>query len=98
MELLREMEFQGIAVTYKRTKVHCKVFEDNSGAIAMASSEKYRPRTKHINIKLHHFREYVDNGSISIHYLSTDQQPADVLMKPASLPVFEKHRKSLIGW
>jgi Reverse transcriptase (RNA-dependent DNA polymerase) len=40
-------------------KVHCKLFEDNSGALEMARLPKMRPRTKHLCVKMHHFREYV---------------------------------------
>jgi hypothetical protein len=32
-------------------KIHCKVFEDNAGAIEIANVPKMRPRTKHLNIK-----------------------------------------------
>jgi len=38
-------------------KIHCKVFEDNEGAIEIANVPKMRPRTKHLNIKYHHFCE-----------------------------------------
>ena len=34
------------------------VFEDNNGAIELANEPKYRPRTKHINVKYHHFRDF----------------------------------------
>jgi len=34
-------------------------FEDNKGAIELAKEPKYRPRTKHISIKWHHFREHI---------------------------------------
>ena len=37
--------------------VHCKLFEDNNGALELAKAPRYRPRTKHIAVKYHHFRE-----------------------------------------
>ena len=39
--------------------IRCTLFEDNSGALELATTPKMRPRTKHINIKYHHFQEYV---------------------------------------
>ena len=33
----------------------CKLFEDNNGALTLAKDPKYRPRTKHIALKYHHF-------------------------------------------
>ena len=43
-------------------KIHCKVYEDNSGALEMVKEYKYRLSTKLLKIKLHHFRDYVDWG------------------------------------
>jgi hypothetical protein len=52
------------------------VFEDNSGALEMAKVHKYQPRTKHLNVQLHHFRDYVEQQEISIHAINTNDQPA----------------------
>ena len=41
------------------SKVKCRVFEDNIGARTIATVPRYRPRTKHINIKYWHFIEHV---------------------------------------
>ena len=43
---------------------------------------KYRPRTKHLNVRLHHFRDFVERKEITIHAInSTKDQPADFLTK-----------------
>ena len=55
MELLKEMKEKGFDVLDHKVKVHCIVFEDNSSAIEMAVVHKWRPRTKHLATKLHHF-------------------------------------------
>ena len=59
MELLNEMKEKGFDVLDHKVKVHCRVFEDNSGAIEMAVVHKWRPCTKHLATKLHHFRSYI---------------------------------------
>ena len=76
------MKEKGFDVLDHKVKVHCRVFEDNSGAIEMVVVHKWRPRTKHIATKLHHFRSYVNSGEISVHKIDTSLQPADVLTKP----------------
>ena len=48
MELLKEMKEKVFDVLDHKVKVHCRVFEDNSGAIEMAVVHKWRPRTKHL--------------------------------------------------
>jgi hypothetical protein len=98
MNLLEEMKEKGFPIDPDTPRVHCKVFEDNSGALAMGREYKYRPRTKHLCVKLHHFRHYVEQGRISIHPISTHLQPADILTKPVPQDILEKHRKVIMGW
>ena len=62
MWLLQEAHDHGIPVLTNPPKIHCKVFEDNAGAIEIAKVPKMRPRTKHLNIKYHHFREESRKG------------------------------------
>ena len=78
--------------------MHCKVYEDNSGALEMAREYKYRPRTKFLNIKLHHFSDYVERGEISIHKVSTHDQHADYITKPLNEATHIKNRKVVQGW
>jgi len=98
IELLKEMKQLGYPVCSTEADIHCRVFEDNSGAVEIAREKKYRPRTKHLNVKLHHFRSYVDSGAISIHPISTTEQPADYLTKSLIHDQFVKLRKMIMGW
>ena len=98
VNLLKELKENKFKVSDEVTKIHCKVFEDNAGAIEIAKEDKYRPRTKHLNCRLHHFRSYVDSGEVSIHKIDTFDQPADLLTKPLNEVDFERHRLSMMGW
>lgn len=98
MALVVELEEAGFPFPVDTPKVHCKTFEDNSGALEMAKVPKMRPRTRHLNIKYHHFREHVKNGDISIHAISTDDQMADIFTKPLDRALFSKHRMAIMGW
>jgi hypothetical protein len=95
--LLEEMKQLGFNVHTTTAKVHCRVFQDNSGAIEIANNPKYRPRTKHINQRFHFFRSYVGKN-ISVHPIATADQVADTLTKPLSESLFVKHRFVLQGW
>jgi hypothetical protein len=81
-----------------KPNIHCTLFEDNNGALELANSPRYRPRTKHIAIKYHHFREHVKTGKISIHAIDTKQQIADIFTKALPAPSFTYLRQKLIGW
>ena len=79
--------------------VKCKLFEDNNGALELARAPKYRPRTKHIALKYHHFRNFVKEGRVEILPIDTKQQIADIFTKGISDVVLFKHlRHKLLGW
>ena len=98
MNLLQEMKDFGFDIGNTQPKIHCRVFEDNSGALELAKSPRMRPRTKYINIKYHHFRSYVADGSITIHKIDTADQVADYLTKALSPTLLQKHRLKVQGW
>ena len=78
--------------------IHCKLFEDNSGAVELANVPKMRPRTKHINTKYHHFRQYIFDKIIEIVQVPTTEQLADLLTKNLGIELFFKFRKLVCGW
>ena len=98
MQTLQEMKKLNFKVLNHTPKVHCKAFEDNSGALEMAVIHKWRPRTKHLATKLHHFRQYVNSGEITVHAINTSEQPADYLTKPLNVDLLQRHRKTVQGW
>ena len=98
MNLLKEFKHQGFDVGNTKPEIYCEVFEDNSGAVEMAMNHKYRPRTKHLNVKLHHFRDYVTRKEIIIKAIRTDKQLADILTKPVEEKILVRMREILMGW
>lgn len=54
---------------------------DNTSALDLASSEAYRPRTKHIDIRFHHLRDQIVKGVIQPMHVVTEKQVADSLTK-----------------
>ena len=64
----------------------------------MAKSHKFRPRTKHINVRLRYFCDYVARGDVSIHKIDTKEQPDDMLTKPLSPDLLKIHGKRVMEW
>ena len=95
--ILQEMKKRGFPVFATTAQVHCRVFQDNSGAIAIANNPKYRPRTKHINVRYHFFRSQIGKH-ITVHSINSEDQVADVFTKPLPEVTFLKHRHTLQGW
>ena len=98
MEIVKEMSELGYNVGATTPTVHCTLFEDNIGALTLARAPAMRPRTKHINVKYHHFRSHVANGSVDVQAVSSEQQLADMLTKPNKLADLLRHRKAVMGW
>jgi hypothetical protein len=55
------------------------------------------PRTKHVNIKYHHFLTHVAAG-VDLKAIRSIDQPADIFTKPLTESVFALHRQAIMGW
>ena len=71
--------------------IHC----DNQGAIALAKNPQAHARSKHIDIQWHYQREKIEDGSVELRYIPTDQQIADGLTKPLSKDKFLAFRNAV---
>ena len=71
-------------------KTQSTVFEDNQSAIELAMCPKLRPRTKCIATEYHHFRESVTNKEITVEYISTKLQEADIFTKALTRVQFQE--------
>ena len=85
-------------ITTKPPKIHCTLFEDNVGAETLAKAPKMNPRTKHIAIKYHFFREAVKSNILKISRIDTKNQLADIFTKPTPISTLEPLRKEIMGW
>ena len=54
--------------------ISCQVFEDNNGALELATKPKFKPRTKHIATTYHHVRDSVKSGAIEVLPIDTLEQ------------------------
>ena len=75
----------------------CTLFEDNNGAIQLATSPRYCPRIMHIAIKYHYFWSHVDK-TVDIKLIDILERISDQLTKGLSTHTFEYFHKKLIGW
>jgi hypothetical protein len=54
---------------------------DNQGAIALAILGSQNRRTRHINVRYHFIRDFIESGTITPHYTPTSDMLADGFTK-----------------
>ena len=74
-----------------------EVFVDNDGAISLANNLLSSARTKHIDVRFHFIRELTRSKTISVEYVPTKEQRADILTKALTDSIFKGHRDSLVN-
>ena len=74
------------------------LFEDNMGAEKLAKVPKNRPRTKHIAVKYHHFKEAVSKGILKVVKVDITNQLADIFTKPLARLPLEHLILRIMGW
>ena len=79
-------------------RMYSKVFEDNNGTLILASMPRMTPRSKHIAVKYHFFKEHVRMGWIQLVKVESANQMADCSTKGLKKTMFECTRKMLSGW
>lgn len=62
----------------------------------MSKNDTYHQRTKHIDIRYHFIRKQIKHGNISIHWISTHEQQADLLTKLVATKQFIILRDQLL--
>ena len=74
-----------------------KVFVDNDGAISLANYPLGSARTKHIDVRFHFIRDSTRLKTISVEYVPTKEQRADILTKALTGSIFKEHRDFLMN-
>ena len=71
------------------------VYENNSGAVAIAKFGNFTKNSKHIEVHYHFVHECVEEGMIDIIKIESENNIADILTKSLGRINFEKFRTML---
>jgi hypothetical protein len=78
-------------VTYKSVPLMC----DSSNAIWLAHNSIFHQRVKHIKVRHHFLRNYVEKGEIEMKFNDTKRQLTDIFTKPLDSSRFTSLRGEL---
>ena len=65
-------------LTYSHVPIKC----DNTSAISISKNLVQHSRTKHIEIRHHFLRDHAQKGDITLDFVRTEDQLADIFTKP----------------
>jgi hypothetical protein len=68
---------------------------DNVGATYLASNPMFHARTKHVEIDFHFVRDRIISRNLTVQFLSSADQLADIMTKPLSISRFLNIRSKL---
>jgi hypothetical protein len=85
------LESMGIELTFP-----IKIKVDNVGAIYLANNYSTSQRTKHIDIRTHFVREYIEDGIVKVVFVKSEDNDADIFTKNTSEEIFKRHSDKLI--
>ena len=86
---------QKLLLDYGIRQEHLTIYCDNTSAINISKNHVQHSRTKHIKIQHHFIRELVEDGTLTLEFIHTDDQKADLFTKPFDRKRFEFLRQNI---
>ena len=71
------------------------VYSDNMGSIALMHNPVQHDRTKHIDIRHHAIRDWIDKRKMQVKHIGTAEMTADIFTKVLTKDLHRKHLKGL---
>ena len=62
----------------------------------MAHNAKTSQRTKHIDVKYHFVREYVEDGMVKVVFVKSEENDADIWTKNVNTDTFKRHTEKFM--
>ena len=80
---------------YGICKEHLTIYYDNTSTINISKNPVQHSQTKHIKIRHHFIRELVKDGTLTLEFIHTDDQKANLFTKPLDSKQFEFLRQNI---
>ena len=97
-EVVKELKFiiQVLETMKVNVKLPITVHVDNVGAIFMATNQTSSDRTKHVDVRYHFVREFIEDGVVKIKFVRSKENDADLFTKNVNGELYDKHSQKLV--
>ena len=87
---------QKLLLGYGIRQEHLTIYYDNTSAINIYKNLVQHSRTKHIEIRHHFIRELIEDGILTLEFIHTDDQKADLLTNLLTANLLNSFVKTLV--
>ena len=97
-EVVKELKFitQVLETMKVNVKLPITVHIDNVGAIFMATNQTSSDRTKHVDVRYHFVREFIEDGVVKIKFVRSKENDADLFTKNVNGELYDNHSQKLV--
>jgi len=86
-----QQTLQNFGFNLNKSTIYC----DNTSAINLSKNPINHSRTKHIDIRHHFLHDNIEKDKISLEFVSSEKQIADIFTKPLNKNTFITLRREL---
>lgn len=97
-EVVKEMEWMSMLLTEMgyRLRKPMTVWCDNRSTVCITKNDSDHDRTKHIDVRVYYVRDLVRKGEVTVKWIETGKQTADIFTKVLGPQPFLTHRNKLV--
>ena len=86
-----QQTLKDFGLNISKSPIYC----DNTSAINLSKNTTQHARTKHIDTRHYFLRDNISREVITLDYINSENQIADILIKPLNESTFTKLRREL---
>ena len=97
-EVTKEIKFilQVLEAMKVKIQLPIQVKVDNVGAIFLANNKTSGERTKHVDVRYHFVREFIEDGIVKIIFVKSAENDADIFTKNTDGQTYDTHYKKMV--
>jgi hypothetical protein len=97
-EVCAEVMFVKQVIEFLNIKLELpiKILMDNVGAMFLTENQSMSQRTRHIDVRYHFIRDYVEDGVVQVIFVRSEHNDADVFTKNLGSEAFHRHASKFI--